>query len=544
MFLRADYWRRVIAGGTFGLYMTELLYLLNPQIAVEPVRFVRDIAIYFAICGVLFGNLFWLIHRLRERFIWPSDESDRTHGFGYFVAVSFFSALIYWAHLSLLNIYLPRGAVRILSKGAVLLGALAIVLLVMWMLERNATRITSRVIYAGALVLVMVYAVVTYQRREGYRDERQVRGAPRIAPRAPLERVTLVVLRDVPFDWIVQIGGEGALEVLTSSSESSYLTRVELFRTSSKSALWASLATGKLPSRHGVTGRYSFRTALTRPTDRWLLVPSGVGFRVWGLIPPLERISAQLPSGEATPLWALFSRAGASVQVLNWPASRGAEMERLQVEAPMLTATRETTALASILERDLSLLREATSRATATDVVIVVLDGIAEIVRRSPVPGNELPSADERAGALIREHLREIDTALRNLSRERLTLVTSNGGPQPPALPNSLNNIFRMAGEQDDIGAADGFIFARSLGIRKRDNPPAVQLIDLVPTVMYAAGYPIARDFDGRIAIEWFSDDYLRSRPLGIVQSYELSAPSPLPNSPPLVSGRNGFSER
>jgi len=519
MFLRADYWRRVIAGGTFGLYMTELLYLLNPQIAVEPVRFVRDIAIYFAICGVVFGNLFWLFHRLRERFVWPSDESDRTHGFGYFVAVSLFSALIYWAHLTLLRIYLPRGAIRILSKGAVLLGALAIMLLVMWMLERNASKFTSRIIYATSLLLITAYVVVTYQRREGYREEGLVSGAAPVAKRAPLQGVTLVVVRDVPFDWIVQIGGEGSLQLLTSSSESSYLTRVEPFRTSSQSALWASLATGKLPSRHGVTGRYSFKTALTRPSDRLLLVPSGVGFRVWGLIPPLERISAQLPSGDSLPLWSIFSRTGASVHVGNWPASRSGQRERLVLEN---RPAGQNATIASILRRDVTLLRQAQIQRNSTDVVVVTLDGIAEVVRRSSTQGNVLPSADDRAGALIREHLRQVDAALKNFPPERLTIVMSNGGPQPPPLPNSLNNLLRMIREQGNLGVADGFIFATGFGIQRRENPPALQLIDLVPTLLYAAGYPIARDFDGRIAIELFSEEYLRTRPLGIVQSYEV----------------------
>ena len=74
------------------------------------------------------------------------------------------------------------------------------------------------------------------------------------------------------------------------ATESAYFTRLEPFRTSSPKSLWASLATGKLPYRHGVTGRFSYRTPLNR-NDPFLLLPSGVGFRAWGLVPPVERIS-------------------------------------------------------------------------------------------------------------------------------------------------------------------------------------------------------------------------------------------------------------
>src|SRR4029078_6513579 len=89
------------------------------------------------------------------------------------------------------------------------------------------------------------------------------------------------------------------------------------------SALWASLATGKLPYRHGVTGRFSYRTPLNGadPAERFLLLPSGVGVRAWGLMPPVKRISAQLPAGDAMPLWSMFERVSFGAAVINWPSA-------------------------------------------------------------------------------------------------------------------------------------------------------------------------------------------------------------------------------
>src|SRR3989442_10842938 len=106
--------------------------------------------------------------------------------------------------------------------------------------------------------------------------------------------------------------GEGGLLFFDQARKNAYFTRLEPFTTINPSALWASIATGKLPFRHGVTGRFAYRTALngSDPSDRFLIVPSGVGFRVWGLLPPIERISAQLPAGDALPLWTLFRRGG------------------------------------------------------------------------------------------------------------------------------------------------------------------------------------------------------------------------------------------
>ena len=38
MTLRWSYWKRVVAGAIFGLYIAHLLYFLNPQVDVTPTR--------------------------------------------------------------------------------------------------------------------------------------------------------------------------------------------------------------------------------------------------------------------------------------------------------------------------------------------------------------------------------------------------------------------------------------------------------------------------------------------------------------------------
>ena len=89
----------------------------------------------------------------------------------------------------------------------------------------------------------------------------------------------------------------------------------------SPKSIWASVATGKLPFRHGVTGRLGYSTPLNRPGERFLIMPGGVGFKAWGLIPPVKRISTPLPAGLSLPLWTLFERLGLHAAVIGWPWS-------------------------------------------------------------------------------------------------------------------------------------------------------------------------------------------------------------------------------
>src|SRR5688572_3621068 len=312
--IRWAYLKRVLAGAIFGLYMAHLLYFLNPQVDITPLRLATVTLIYGLICGLLFGSILWGLRRLRVR-LFGRPEAYRTHGFGFVVLAAFISSFISWMHLTVVKIYLPVGAVRILSKATNLITATAFVLLALWVIERNADRRMSRAIFLVGVLLIALSAVFLYQRRDSYRTDRKEVVVTTIRAVAG-DPVILVAIRNLPYDWIVTMKGEGLLPWLGAATESAYFTRLEPFPTTSPKSLWASLATGKLPYRHGVTGRFSYKTLLH--PEPFLLLPYGVGFRAWGLIPPVARISAPLPSGEGLPLWSLFQRLQLPAQVVRW----------------------------------------------------------------------------------------------------------------------------------------------------------------------------------------------------------------------------------
>ena len=119
MTIRWAYLKRVLAGAIFGLYVAHLLYFLNPQVDITPVRLATVTIIYGLICGLLFGTVLWLFRIVRVRlFGRPETNGEyRAHGFGYVVLAAFISAALYWMHLYVFRIgYLPIGAVRVLSK--------------------------------------------------------------------------------------------------------------------------------------------------------------------------------------------------------------------------------------------------------------------------------------------------------------------------------------------------------------------------------------------------------------------------------------------
>lgn len=557
--IRWAYLKRVLAGAIFGLYIANLLYFLNPQIDITPGRLATVTIVYGLICGLLFGTALWLLRALRVR-LFRKPETDgafRPHGFGFVVLAAFLAAAIYWMHLEVFRIYLPVGAIRVLSKATNLITGTAFALLLIWFFERNAKRRTSRLLFLAGVVLIAVSSVFLYQRRDSYRTERAVVVAE-IGTVAGQRPVIVVAIRNLPYDWILTLAGEGSLPFFDQARTHGYLTRLEPFPTISPKSLWASVATGKLPFRHGVTGRLGYATPLNRARERFLILPAGVGFKAWGLIPPVKRISTPLPAGLSLPLWTLFERAGLHATVIGWPwsepagatrvvtdryfedASRNArnilpprfaaEIARLQT-APLDAETQRFNGtgnarprIVSGLAADLTSMAVLRASAPAFPIAICTLGGFEQAQRAIHIFSDDLPPRSTVKGLVLRAYAEQLDRMLSDLARDypnHMVVVVSPSGPVPPQLPATPYALLRDFINPEDPSSDDGFVLVHGAGIVHSDKPRAALAVDVVPTVLYIAGLPVGRDMDGSVLSEAFSEEWLRKNPLSLVQTYE-----------------------
>jgi hypothetical protein len=544
MTIRWSYLKRVLAGAIFGLYLANLLYFLNPQIDITPGRLAAVTIVYGVICGLLFGSLLWLLRLLRVRLFGPAPaEPWRAHGFGFVVFAAFAAAVVYWVHLRLFRIYLPIGAVRLLSKSTVLITGTAFTLLLLWFAERNADRRTSRLLFLAGVTLIAASSVFLYQRRDHYRPERQSVVVANVGTVAGQRPVIVVAIRNLPYDWILTLTGEGSLPFFEQARARGWFTRIEPFPTLEPKALWASLVTGKLPFRHGVTGRLGFRTPLNHdPGERFLIVPTGVGFKVWGLIPPVERVGSPLPAGDALPFWTIFERVGLHAAVIGWPWSqpRGATrvvtdgfFERGKFAPPPAAAAARFNAAGAALAHVLhGLAADAAVMSALRGVIadpsfsldVAALGGFEEAQRAVHVFSNDLPPRSTPKGEVVRAYAEQLDRMLGDLARDypdHLLVVVSPSGPVAPRIPVTAVGLLRDVIDPPDPSADDGFVLMAGPGVGHEERPASADVTDLVPTVLYAAGLPVGRDMDGRVLTDAFDDELLRSNPLSVVQTYE-----------------------
>jgi hypothetical protein len=74
-------------------------------------------------------------------------------------------------------------------------------------------------------------------------------------------------------------------------------------------------------------------------------------------------------------------------------------------------------------------------------------------------------------------------------------------------------------------GAPEGLVLLLGEGVDSGTFLNRASLPDVAPTLLYALGFPVARDFDGSVLPDAFADSFLARNPVAFVPSYETPAP-------------------
>ena len=107
-------------------------------------------------------------------------------------------------------------------------------------------------------------------------------------------------------------------------------------------------------------------------------------------------------------------------------------------------------------------------------------------------------------------------------------------GVRPPTgLRRFIDNVSGKPIRGRFGGAPDGVIFLAGEGIKPGVFLESALIIDVMPTLLYGMGFPIARDLDGRVLVSAFEPSFLARNPLTFVPSYETLAARELAGEEP-----------
>jgi hypothetical protein len=402
-----------------------------------------------------------------------------------------------------------------------------------------------------------------------------------IAPAAVSGRVVLIVLDGGSLDFVSAAALEGRLPNFGKILDNGAAMHLATIRPTQPDPVWTTVATGKLPNRTGV--RSAARYQVPASSDPLELLPTNCfahGLVHFGIITAVPHTAMSVL---ARPLWSILGSAGLTSGVVNWPLTYPASPIRgylvsdqfyrpgaLSLEPDDSVRNLDPAArpaLRTIQPPGLfDEARAAGDRALASDEaeprpdpfetlpfvtdrmyeqVAITLDGkirpdvSAVRYRGLDVAGHRflryaMPrdygdvSADERRrfGPVLEGAYARVDAtlgrALAALGPDDLLLVVSGFGMEPLSVGKRM--LERYLGTPDISGthedAPDGFLLAYGPAVApgRKDRG---SVVDVVPTILYFLGRPVAHDMDGFARTDVFRREFSDGRPIAFIQTYE-----------------------
>ena len=397
-------------------------------------------------------------------------------------------------------------------------------------------------------------------------------------------RVAMILLDGASLDFISPAAAQGRLPNFGKLLDSGAVLHLATLRPTHPVPVWTAVATGKLPYKNGVRSAATFKVtsaeqslellpdfcfaqALIRfgfmnedlyASDAmavrplWNLLGSfGIttGIVGWPLTYPAPSVHGYLVSDQALrrpedP--ALPSLPDESPSVYPPELSEVVRDARLRASPDEDTLTLATAAVASaeagdgVLESTGPLANDLAYERVAADLQLVSparftavryqgLDVVGHYYLRYAAPrafGDVSDDERRRFGRVLEQYYTFVDgivgRAMDSLGPDGLLFVVSGFGMEPLSLGKRL--LEHAVGDSALSGsherAPDGFLIAYGRQVASGRLSRA-SVVDIVPTMLYLLGLPVARDMDGYARTDIFTSAFTAQRPITFIPSYD-----------------------
>lgn len=550
-----------LPGALLGVHLAGLIFFLNPGLPFRPAPVLRGALLY----GLLLGLISLAFHL---PFTWRHPRrARRALPWGITVALTV-AAVLDGAHASHFAYFLPAGINDRLIRTGMWLGLGALISFytaLLHTLHRRPYGIRSRTGY-GVIAVLSIFAMV--ERREAFQPRPVAPPRPAAVEIGERARVWVVGVDTATLDAILPLADQGRLPFLSTVIRDGAYGRLESLSPPRREAMWTTLVTGKYPHKHGVTGSHTYRSSFLVPGAELRLLPKGIGFRNWGMLDLAEH-RLTVYDRKALTLWEVLARLGVPSGVVGWPASSPASSEpvfalseRFFVPAPGILEARPpeiaerarlfrlaagevdatdrarfgpdpTAPLLEALAGDLwreSLITFLSAQHPDLEATFLTLPGLASVSRRdfggyhavqfSGAQGEEERRAWERVAGYYAQIDGFLNTFWEREPDPKLLVVVSPYGMDPGT--SGWGRTTPKTGlEGTSADSPDGVLLFYGPGIRAGELLTGARLVDLTPTLLYALGFPVSRDLDGKVLTAAFSKDFLAEHPLTFYPSYE-----------------------
>jgi hypothetical protein len=562
-------------------YVLLLFLQLNPRLPLHPQKIlaiVMTIGLFYLLHLAVIFYVALMLRRLISRDIFSPAWVSVGVLSALAACAAAAGAVLMWSNLRTFALVLEPDTTRALSMGALVLGACSVLFALIGVLRRS---MGPRLFWAGSLVLVGALSVAGPVLLRGHGtlpplEARPVDALLEVAPDASTPRVTIIAIDAGSLELVTTAAAEGRLANFGRILDSGAVMHLATLHPTSAEAIWAAVATGKLPQKNQVRSAGLYLPA--GGGDPIRLLPDfcfANGVVRFGLLTEQPHSSAAVRSRT---LWGILSQSGISTGVVNWPLTYPAPAVRGYVVSDryvQLAATVSGSDDAHLLyPPDLAEETRPVVRAASHEGLASVLGAAArDLPRRHQTPGQidwvydqlartleesrapqvgitryqsldpvghyflryAAPSrfgdvTDEerrRLGSVLESHYRLMDLAIGRaideLERDDLLLVVSAYGMEPLGFGKRM--LERIIGDPELSGtheaAPDGFLMAYGASVAKAPSLRRASVVDVTPTVLYFLGLSIGRDMDGFARTDLFQPSFTQERPITFIPTYE-----------------------
>ncbi len=403
-------------------------------------------------------------------------------------------------------------------------------------------------------------------------------------PATPQPRVVMIALDGASLNFIDLAAAEGRLPNFGKILDGGASMHLATIRPSQPGPVWTAVATGKLPTKNGVRSAARYRVSGGEPFDvlpdfcfSHALVRAGIvtelphdgsalralpvwdilsrvgisaGVVGWPLTHPVHPLMGYMVSDQLQGITDLTadedetlvkpSEAAAvtrsvleTIQTENATATRtpfggGAGATRAGIEQQLFESLRRALGTDSMYEKVSNQL-QAESKPQVAIVRYRGLDAAGHYFLRfaDPRPFGDVTAEERRAfGQVLPSAYSIVDSTigrvLDSLGPDDLLLVVSGFGMEPLGVGKRL--LERAIGNPQISGthenAPDGFLLAYGAAIEPGRHSRA-SVVDVVPTLLYFFGLPVAHDMDGYPRTDIFRRSFAEPRPITFIPTYE-----------------------